>query len=146
MSAWWICSRAAGWSSESSSRRSDPLSPNGPSALHARCVDGSVVPDYLPSVAHVLSVCSAWSKGPDAGSKCGLCERDTVVQVIGKADELVQMTLSAPLRKLGLLAHIVASVGWLGAAGASVALAVVGLTTADGRVAQGAYLVTESFG
>jgi hypothetical protein len=56
------------------------------------------------------------------------------------------MVMPAPLRRLGLLAHIVTSVGWLGAVLASLALAVVGLTATDGRLVQSAYLVMQSLG
>ena len=44
------------------------------------------------------------------------------------------------LRKLALTAHIAASVGWIGADGAFLALAIVGLTSPDGFLVQGAYL------
>ena len=44
------------------------------------------------------------------------------------------------LRKLALTAHIAASVGWIGADGAFLALAVAGLTSPDGRLVQAAYL------
>lgn len=45
------------------------------------------------------------------------------------------------LRRLTLTAHIVASVGWLGAVAAFLALAVVGLTSPDAPLVRGAYLV-----
>ncbi len=51
-----------------------------------------------------------------------------------------------PLRRLGLLAHIVASVGWIGAVTASLALGVLGLTAGDGRLVQSAYLIMASLG
>jgi hypothetical protein len=56
------------------------------------------------------------------------------------------MVMPPPWRKLGLLAHIVASVGWLGAVLASLALAVVGMTATDGHLVQAAYLVMQSLG
>jgi hypothetical protein len=45
------------------------------------------------------------------------------------------------LRRLALTAHIVASVGWLGAVAAFLALAVVGLASPDASLVRGAYLV-----
>lgn len=56
------------------------------------------------------------------------------------------MAMPPPLRKLGLLAHIVASVGWLGAVLTSLALAVVGLTATDGELVRASYLVMKSLG
>lgn len=56
------------------------------------------------------------------------------------------MVMPPSWRKLGLLAHIVASVGWLGAVLASLALAVVGMTADDGHLVQAAYLVMQSLG
>ncbi len=47
------------------------------------------------------------------------------------------------IRNLALTAHVVASVGWLGAVGAFLALAVVGLTGQDSQAVRGAYLVME---
>jgi uncharacterized membrane protein len=47
------------------------------------------------------------------------------------------------LRKLALTAHVVASVGWLGAIVGFLALAVVGLTSDDAETVRGAYLVME---
>lgn len=44
------------------------------------------------------------------------------------------------VRKLALVLHVVASVGWLGAVAAFLALAVVGLTSADAQTVRGAYL------
>ncbi|MBX6751190.1 MAG: DUF2269 domain-containing protein [Micromonosporaceae bacterium] len=51
-----------------------------------------------------------------------------------------------PWRKLALLAHIVASVGWLGAVLASLVLAIVGLAATDGHLVRAAYLVMPSLG
>jgi hypothetical protein len=56
------------------------------------------------------------------------------------------MAMPPPLRKLGLLAHIVASVGWLGAVLASLALAAVGMAATDGPLVQATYLVMQSLG
>ncbi len=53
------------------------------------------------------------------------------------------MTMSPGLRKLALTAHVACSVGWLGAVGAFLALAVVGLTSRDAQTVRGAYLVME---
>ena len=50
------------------------------------------------------------------------------------------MLMPPRLRKLGLLAHIVASVGWLGAVLVSLVLAIVGLTAADEQLAAASYL------
>ncbi|MEW6582535.1 MAG: hypothetical protein AB1416_07230 [Actinomycetota bacterium] len=47
-------------------------------------------------------------------------------------------------RKLALTAHVVSSVGWLGAVGAFLALAVTGLSTGDPGVARAAYVATET--
>jgi hypothetical protein len=43
-------------------------------------------------------------------------------------------------RKVGLLAHVTASVGWLGAVAAFLAVAVVGLRSADGEATAAAYV------
>ncbi|WP_045740341.1 hypothetical protein [Actinoplanes rectilineatus] len=56
------------------------------------------------------------------------------------------MTVRPRLRKLMLVAHVGASVGWLGAIAASLVLAVLALTVADPAVACAAYLVLEPLG
>jgi hypothetical protein len=56
------------------------------------------------------------------------------------------MALNPRLRKLALTAHVVASVGWLGAVIAFLALSVTGLTSQDPQTVQGAYLVMELTG
>lgn len=53
------------------------------------------------------------------------------------------MIMAPRLRKLALTAHITASVGWIGAVAAFLALAVVGLTSQDAATVRGAYLVME---
>jgi hypothetical protein len=53
------------------------------------------------------------------------------------------MTMKPGLRKLALTAHVVSSVGWLGAIAGFLALAVVGLTSEDAQTVRGAYLVME---
>jgi hypothetical protein len=53
------------------------------------------------------------------------------------------MTMKPGLRKLALTAHVVSSVGWLGAIAGFLALAVVGLTSHDAQTVRGAYLVME---
>ncbi len=53
------------------------------------------------------------------------------------------MTMTPRIRKFALTAHVTASVGWLGAVVAFLGLAVVGLTSQDGQVVRGAYLVME---
>jgi hypothetical protein len=50
------------------------------------------------------------------------------------------------LTKLALTAHITASVGWLGAVAAFLALAAVGLTSEDAHVVRAVYLVLEPTG
>jgi hypothetical protein len=47
------------------------------------------------------------------------------------------------VRKFALTAHIVSSVGWLGAVAAFLALAVAGLTNRDAQMARSAYLAME---
>lgn len=49
--------------------------------------------------------------------------------------------LTPRVRKLALTAHVATSVGWLGAVGAFLALAAVGLTSDDVETVRGAYLV-----
>ena len=44
------------------------------------------------------------------------------------------------LRKLALIAHVVASVGWFGAVAAFLALAVTGVSSRDPQIARAAYL------
>ena len=53
------------------------------------------------------------------------------------------MKLSAAARKLTLTAHVVASVGWLGAIVAFLGLAVTGLAADDAQLVRGVYLVAE---
>ncbi len=50
------------------------------------------------------------------------------------------------LRKFALTAHVVSSVGWLGAVLVFLALSVVGLTAQDPAVVRAAYLAMESIG
>lgn len=50
------------------------------------------------------------------------------------------MTMSPGVRKAALTVHVTASVGWLGAVAAFLALAVVGLTSTDDATARGTYL------
>lgn len=47
------------------------------------------------------------------------------------------------LRKLALTVHVAATVGWLGAVVAFLALAIIGLTSQDEQTVRGAYLVME---
>lgn len=56
------------------------------------------------------------------------------------------MTLGPRARRLTLTAHVVSSVGWLGAVIASLALAIVALVTPDYGLARGAYLSMEALG
>ena len=51
--------------------------------------------------------------------------------------------MTPAVRKVALTAHVVASVGWLGAVAAFLALAVVGLTSQDAATVRGVYLVME---
>jgi hypothetical protein len=53
------------------------------------------------------------------------------------------MTLTPGVRKFALTAHVVSSVGWLGAVAAFLALALVGLTSDSAQTARGAYRVME---
>jgi hypothetical protein len=54
--------------------------------------------------------------------------------------------LTPRLRKLALTAHVAASVGWLGAVAAFLALGVVALTSDDPETVRAAYLVMEPAG
>ncbi|MFF8261317.1 hypothetical protein [Streptomyces virginiae] len=57
------------------------------------------------------------------------------------------MTLFPPrLRKLTLTVHVTASVGWLGAVAAFLALAVAGLTSSSAPTVRGAYLAMDVVG
>jgi uncharacterized membrane protein len=56
------------------------------------------------------------------------------------------MALPPRLRKLALTAHVIASVGWLGAVIAFLNLSVTGLTSQDPQTVRGAYLVMERTG
>jgi hypothetical protein len=51
--------------------------------------------------------------------------------------------MSPAVRRCALTAHVVCSVGWLGAVVAFLGLAVVGLTSQDGATVRGVYLVME---
>ena len=50
------------------------------------------------------------------------------------------------LRKFALTAHVISSVGWLGAVAVFLALSVVGLTSGDPDVVRAAYIAMESIG
>jgi hypothetical protein len=50
------------------------------------------------------------------------------------------------LRKLALTAHVASSVGWLGAVGAFLALAIAGLTSQDAQLVRAAYLAMDLTG
>jgi hypothetical protein len=56
------------------------------------------------------------------------------------------MTMPLALRKLALTAHVVTSVGWLGAVVAFLALALAGLVSRDAQLVRGAYLAMEVTG
>ena len=56
------------------------------------------------------------------------------------------MTVSPRLRKLVLTAHVVSSVGWLGAVATTLALGILGLTSHDAQTVRGAYLALEATG
>jgi uncharacterized membrane protein len=56
------------------------------------------------------------------------------------------MAMAPRVRKLGLTAHVVASVGWLGAVAGFLALALAGLTSGDPQMVRGAYLTMELIG
>jgi len=53
------------------------------------------------------------------------------------------MTMTPRLRKFALTAHVVSSVGWLGAVAGVLALAVAGLTSQDPQLVRAAYLAME---
>ena len=53
------------------------------------------------------------------------------------------MTLTPPLRKLVLTAHVTLAVGWLGAVAAFVPLAIAGLTSQDAQIVRSAYIAME---
>ncbi len=54
------------------------------------------------------------------------------------------MTLSPGARKFTLTAHVVFSVGWLGTVAGFLALALIGLTSADGQLVRACALAAES--
>jgi hypothetical protein len=53
------------------------------------------------------------------------------------------MIMTPGVRKFALTAHVVSSVGWLGAVAGFLAVAVVALTSEDAQTVRGAYLVME---
>jgi hypothetical protein len=53
------------------------------------------------------------------------------------------MAMTPGLHKLALTAHVTSSVGWLGAVGGFLALAVAGLTSQDVQMVRAAYIATE---
>jgi len=53
------------------------------------------------------------------------------------------MTMTPALRKLALTAHVVSSVGWLGAVAAYLALAIAALSSAQPQIVRAAYLAME---
>lgn len=54
--------------------------------------------------------------------------------------------VAARLRKLALTAHVVSSVGWLGAVTAFLALAITGRTSGDPELVRGCHLAMEVLG
>src|SRR2546425_1942615 len=56
---------------------------------------------------------------------------------------LQAMTMTRGLRKLALTTHVTSSVGWLGAAGAFLALAIAGLVSQDAQIVRAAYLAMD---
>jgi len=56
------------------------------------------------------------------------------------------MAMSSRVRKFALTAHIVSSVGWLGAVAVFLALAIAGLTSEDGGTVRAVYVAMESIG
>ncbi len=56
------------------------------------------------------------------------------------------MALRLALRRFALTAHVVSSVGWLGAVACSLALAVAGLVSRDAQTVRGVYLTLELLG
>ncbi len=56
------------------------------------------------------------------------------------------MIMGPRLRKFALTAHVTSSVGWLGAVGCSLALAIAGLVSEDAHVVRSAYLTLELVG
>lgn len=56
------------------------------------------------------------------------------------------MTMTPGLRKFALTAHVTSSVGWLGAVGSFLALAVAGLTTQNGEIVRATYIAMELTG
>jgi hypothetical protein len=56
------------------------------------------------------------------------------------------MTMTPGLRKVALTAHVVSSVGWLGAVAVFLALTIAGLTGRDAQMVRADYLVMESIG
>lgn len=53
------------------------------------------------------------------------------------------MTLTPQLRKLALTLHVVASVGWIGAVGAFLALSIAGVVSTDAAVVSAAYVAMD---
>ena len=56
------------------------------------------------------------------------------------------MIMTPRLRTFALTAHVVCSVGWLGAVVAYLALAIAGLTSQDAQIVRASYLVMELIG
>lgn len=56
------------------------------------------------------------------------------------------MTMSPRIRQLALTAHVIASVGWLGAVAGVLVLAVAGLTSRDAQTVRAVYLVMDLTG
>lgn len=56
------------------------------------------------------------------------------------------MIMSPGLRRFALTGHIIASVGWLGAVAAFIALGVIGLTSQDAATVRAVYLLMEPAG
>lgn len=53
------------------------------------------------------------------------------------------MVMSPRVRRFALTTHVTSSVGWLGAVGVFLALAIIGLTSEDAQTARGVHLVME---
>ena len=55
------------------------------------------------------------------------------------------MAMTSGLRKFALTIHVTSSVGWLGAVGAFLALAIAGVGSEDAQIVRAAYLAMHFF-
>ncbi len=112
-----------------------------PSVLTVGAIAGMRIGSHVPHLPHGGS-------GGTGGGGDDVVVMVRVAQMFGHAGSTAKscpllcsdMIMPPRLRKFALTAHVTASVGWLGAVAAFLALAIAGLTSGDTQMVRAAYL------